>query len=218
MSVFQLQDVRRIENPRDAAGPLQKRLALERVVPGRADDDEVVAGPVDALVIPHGRRGVDAELTERLGERGLVGVELRQLGARGERDPWPRPVARSGRFMPPNARSARTRSAQAEAGTSPSPAPLRRPSRITVRYRRRSCVRALPVAHLDRRHELEHERQVVDLDAGAQGVPNALEEGDEQRVRPLGEREHLLGRRERAGEGERHRTRVRVDEPLHEVA
>ena len=90
------QDVRRIENPRDAAGPLQKRLALERVVPGRADDDEVVAGPVDALVIPHGRRGVDAELTECLGERGLVGVELRQLGARGERDPWPRPGARSG--------------------------------------------------------------------------------------------------------------------------
>jgi hypothetical protein len=75
--------------------------------------------------------------------------------------------------------------------------------------------RPLPLAELDRRHELEHQRQVVHLDVGAQDALDPVEEPTQQVVCTLGQSEHVLGRRERAGQGKRHRARVGVDQPVH---
>ena len=78
-------------------------------------------------------------------------------------------------------------------------------------------LRALWVGRPDRGHELPNEREVVDCQIVAHGAPNPVEQRFHELVRALGEREHLLGWGERAGERECQRARVGVDDPGHVV-
>jgi hypothetical protein len=66
------------------------------------------------------------------------------------------------------------------------------------------------VGVLDRRHQLGDDRQVVRADSGAKRVAHPVDELAEQLPAPGGKREHVLGRRERAGQGHGHRAGVGV--------
>ncbi len=75
------QDGQRVEDPGQPGGPVEELRAPLRVVPGRADDHEVEALPVDLRRVPDGRNSLDAARAQSRQQRRSVLVELGHLVA-----------------------------------------------------------------------------------------------------------------------------------------
>jgi hypothetical protein len=72
----------------DAVGPSDELVAAARVVPGRADDDEVEGRPIDRRRVPRRDRDRRAALAQGLGELLVVaklGRRVREAGDRNAR-------------------------------------------------------------------------------------------------------------------------------------
>src|SRR5262249_17294893 len=78
--------VRGIQQPRNRLRPRYELVTTRRVVPGAANDDELVAAPVDRAVIPDGRLGLDSAGSQLVEQQRLVVAELRPVGTGGDRD------------------------------------------------------------------------------------------------------------------------------------
>ena len=75
-----------VDHPRQRPRPREELFAALGVVPRRAQDDEVERAPVDPAVVPDGRNAIDAVSGESGEEEPVVGLQVRNLGTRRERD------------------------------------------------------------------------------------------------------------------------------------
>ena len=76
----------------DGVGPLQESVVVTRVVPGRADDDQVEAVPVNAVDVPRDDLRVGSAIAEQRKQDLVVGELARHRTEARDRDPHGRIV------------------------------------------------------------------------------------------------------------------------------
>ena len=76
----------RVEHTPERPHPGEELVAPLRVVPRRAEDDEIERVPVHLTVVPHGRHAVYAMVGEGGEEDPVVGLQVRNLSTGRECD------------------------------------------------------------------------------------------------------------------------------------
>jgi hypothetical protein len=82
-------EIERVQEPRRRGGPrrpFQEFCAAVEIVPGRAQQGDVVRRPVGGGIVPDRGNGFVAARGQRSGERMVVGIEVGKTAAGDERD------------------------------------------------------------------------------------------------------------------------------------